>query len=59
MTAAAMALLGLPALRYLESHDRDEKLLLLGVLEKAVKLHETMQANLAARIVNTYAKARR
>ena len=28
-----MALLGLPAMRFLESEDRDEKLLLIGVLD--------------------------
>jgi len=54
-----MALLGLPALRFLESDDRDEKLLLLAALDKAVHLHERMQQNLAHRIVSTYAKARR
>jgi hypothetical protein len=54
-----MALLGLPALRYLESEDRDEQLLLLGLLDRAVTHLDTVQRNLAFHIVQTYAKARR
>lgn len=57
--AATMAILGLPAWRFLTTRDREEKLLLLAVAERAVRVHDVMQRNLAAHIVNTYAKARR
>lgn len=57
--AATMAVLGLPAMRYLETDDRDERLLLLAIAERAVVVYDTFQRNLAAHIVNFYAKARR
>jgi hypothetical protein len=57
--AATMAVLGLPAWRFLRTRDREEKLLLLAVAERAVRVHDAMQRNLAAHIVNAYSKARR
>jgi hypothetical protein len=57
--AATMALLGLPALRYLTTADREERLLLQALTERAVRVYDTFQRNLAAHIVNTYAKAQR
>ena len=54
-----MALLGLPALRFLESDDRDEKLMLAGLAARAVEQLDVIQHNLAMHIVSTYAKARR
>jgi len=57
--AATMAVLGLPAWRYLTTPDREERLLLLALAERAVHVHDVMARNIAAHIVNTYAKARR
>jgi hypothetical protein len=54
-----MAVLGLPAMRFLTTRDREERLLLLAVAERAVHVHDVMMRNLAVHIVNTYAKARR
>jgi len=54
-----MALLGLPAMRFVESEDRDERLLMLGLLDRAVHHIDVLHRNLAVHIVNTYAKARR
>lgn len=54
-----MALLGLPAERYLYTDDREERLLWTAVAERALHVYDTLQRNLAAHIVNTYAKAQR
>jgi len=54
-----MAVLGLPAMRYLTTDDRDERLLLHALAERAVHVYDLMQRNLAAHIVNNYVKARR
>jgi hypothetical protein len=52
-----MAVLGLPADRFLYTRDREERLLLLALAEAAVRAHDTMQRNLATRIGNAIAKA--
>jgi hypothetical protein len=57
--AATMAVLGLPAWRFLTTKDREEKLLLLALTNRAVHVHDVMMRNLAVHIVNTYLKARR
>ena len=57
--AATMAILGLPAMRFLTTDDREERLLLLALAERAVRIYDLMQRNLAAHIVNAYAKAQR
>jgi len=54
-----MAVLGLPALRFLTTRDREERLLLLAIAERAAVIHDTQQRNLAAHIITTYAKAQR
>ena len=58
-TAAAMALFGLPALRFLTTRSRDERLLLLALAQSAARTYDLLQRNLAVHIVNTYAKAQR
>lgn len=57
--AAALCVLGLPGWRYLTSADRDERLLLRGMLDEAVRLTDRLQRNLAAHVVNTLGKALR
>lgn len=57
--AATLALLGLPALRYLNTDDEEERLLLNAVALRAAELHDQMQHNLATHIVNAIAKAMR
>jgi hypothetical protein len=57
--AAAMAVLGLPAMRFLETTDHDERLLLASLLEQAARYQDNLARNLAVHIVNAYAKARR
>jgi len=54
-----LAILGLPAMRYLTTPDREERLLYHALAEAGTRLYDTLQRNLAAHIVNTYAKARR
>jgi hypothetical protein len=54
-----MALFGLPAMRFLETQDREERLLLLALTERAAHLHDQLQRSLAVHIVNTYVKAHR
>jgi hypothetical protein len=54
-----MAVLGLPAWRYLTTRDREERLLLLALAERAVHVYDVLQRNLAVHIVSTYAKAQR
>ena len=55
--AATMLLLGLPGLRYLDSEDREERLLLYALVQRAVHVFEVMQKNQAAFVVNALAKA--
>lgn len=54
-----MAVLGLPAWRFLTTDDREERLLLLAVAEKSLRLHNVMMQNLAVRIGTVIAKAMR
>ena len=54
-----MAVLGLPAWRYLTTDDREERLLLRALAERALHVRDVLDRNLAVHIVNTYGKARR
>jgi len=54
-----MAVLGLPAMRFLTTDDREERLLLLALAERAAHVADVMQRNLAVHVVNAYAKASR
>jgi hypothetical protein len=54
-----MSLLGLPAMRFLDSTDRDERLLLLGVAQEGFRLLEIVQRNQAIHNANAAAKAQR
>ena len=54
-----MALHGLPALRYLTTTDREERLMLLAIAKRADQLAELHRHNLAVEIVNLYVKVRR
>jgi hypothetical protein len=56
-TAAVLALHGLPALRFLTTHDPEERLMLLALARRAAALDEVRQRNLAAHIVNALGKA--
>jgi hypothetical protein len=58
-TAAAMALYGLPALRFLETTDDGERLLLLAMTRRAAELRDVELRNLATYVVNALAKAMR
>ena len=57
--AATMAVLGLPAMRFLTTDDREERLLLLALAKRAAHVYDLMQRNLATHVVNAYAKASR
>jgi hypothetical protein len=57
--AAAMAVMGLPAMRFLTTEDREERLLLLALANRAARVYDLLQRNLAVHIVNAYAKVRR
>lgn len=57
--AATMAVLGLPAMRFLTTRDREERLLLLALADRVLRVHDRLQRQLAVHIVNAYAKARR
>jgi len=56
--AATMAVLGLPAERFLYTRDREERLLLQAVYERALRVHDAMQKALAVHIANAFVKAR-
>jgi len=55
----ALALCGLPAWRFLTTNDRDERVLLAGLAERAVRAMDTLQRNQAVHVVNALAKATR
>lgn len=57
--AAAMAVLGLPAMRFLETTNHDERQTLVALLEHAERYQDRLARNLAVHIVNAYAKWRR
>lgn len=57
--AAAMAVFGLPAYRYLTTDDPEERMILYAVARRADALIDAMQRNLAAHIVNNYVRVRR
>jgi hypothetical protein len=54
-----MAVLGLPALRFLTTANQEERLVLLAVAKRAQKIVDTLQQNQAAHVLNLYAKAQR
>lgn len=58
-TAAVLALHGLPALRFLKTRDREERLMLIALARRATQLDDVRQHNLAVQIVNALAKAMR
>ena len=55
--AAVLALHGLPALRYLETDDPEERLMLMALAHRAEKQLLQIQHNQAAQIVNALGKA--
>jgi hypothetical protein len=50
--------LGLPGLRYLETTDGEERLMLQAVGMRAFEFADQMQRNLATHIANAFVKAR-
>jgi hypothetical protein len=56
--AAVLALLGLPALRYLETTDPEERLILNALAHRAEKEFDRLQHNQAAKIVNAMIKSK-
>ena len=54
-----MALYGLPAFRFLTTRDPAERAVLLALAAAAAKQYDVHQRNLAAHVVNTYARAQR
>lgn len=56
--AASLAVLGLPAERFLTSDDRVECLVLSAVGRRALKLVDSMQRNQATYIANAMVKAK-
>ncbi len=58
-TAAALALLGLPAWLFLTTRDPEERIILTAVARRAQEMLDVQQQNLAVHIVNNYVKARR
>jgi hypothetical protein len=56
--AATLAVLGLPAERFLLTTDSDERLVLAALAKHAQKLLDTMQRNQAIHIANAMVKAR-
>lgn len=56
--AAALAVLGLPAERFLTLADHEERLVLGAVAAKAWRLVDTLQRNQATHIANAMVKAK-
>lgn len=56
--AAALAVLGLPAERYLLHADHDEQLILQALVTRAFALVETLQRNQATFIANAMVRAK-
>lgn len=54
-----LALVGLPAWRYLTTSDQDERTVLAVIARRSSELLDAQQRNLAAHIVNNYVKVRR
>lgn len=54
-----MAAFGLPAWRYLASGSDQERLLLAAVAERALEIRRRLDQNLAATILNAYARAQK
>jgi len=52
-----MAALGLPALRFLTTSDRMERLLLLALADATAKAVDELQRQLAHHVIETLAKA--
>jgi hypothetical protein len=52
-----LALLGVPPLRFLNTHDREERLMLLALARRAVELDDVRQRNLAVLIANALVRA--
>lgn len=57
--AATLAVLGLPAERFLTTDNHEERLVLAALAVKAYELTKTMQRNQATLIANAIAKAQR
>ena len=55
--AATLAILGLPAMTFLTTSDRDERLLLGALAAKGVETLDRIQRNQAIHVVNALAKA--
>lgn len=55
---AQLAALGLPALRYLTSHDEEERLMLRAVAVKTDEYVDLLQRRLATHISNALVKAK-
>ena len=55
--AAAMAIHGLPALRFLTTTSEEERLVLLALTRRAAELRDIEHRNLAVHVVNALAKA--
>jgi hypothetical protein len=52
-----LALYGLPAWRFLTTNDREERLMLVALAQRAAQLDDVRQLNLARHVVNELAKA--
>lgn len=59
MVAATLAVLGLPAERYLTTADPDERIVLRALARKAVEIVATLQQNQAILIANAIARSQR
>ncbi len=57
--AATLGLLGVPASRYIDSTDPDERLLLRAIARRAMQLDEVRQRNQATLTINALGKAMR
>jgi len=49
----------LPAMRFLETHDPEERMILAALARKAIEVDDRRQRTLAAYIVNGYVRVRR
>ena len=58
MVAATLAVLGLPAERYLTTTDADERLVLGALARKGAQVLDTLQRNQAVHIANAMVKAK-
>lgn len=56
--AATLAVFGLPAERFLTTHDDGERLVLAALAQKAARVYDTLQRNQGVHVANAMVKAR-